>query len=266
MSIYFSTDIKAAIDIYTVRLIKMSNENKKGRKAKETDYNNIFAVRLRELIKATGKKQQEIADNIGVSRQALNKWVNGETVPDIFSAAKIADLFDVSTDYLMGRTDVLSMNEDIQTVCKVTGLDEYAVKELIHIKKIRLSSVTNYLICEENFKSIVCCMDSIKKQLEFIVEEYGTKALCYNMGYINTSDYYKKLENGEEADFFDEVTSKYKCDFIDWNLINGFENEIKERFSNILYSYEREWKNTFELVYGNIEKEREQNAHNNKEG
>ena len=40
----------------------MSNENKKGRKSKETDYNNIFAVRLRELINATEKKQQEIAD------------------------------------------------------------------------------------------------------------------------------------------------------------------------------------------------------------
>lgn len=117
----------------------MSNDNKKGRKAKETDYNNIFAFRLRELIKATGKKQQEIADNIGVSRQAINKWVNGETIPDIFSAAKIADLFNVSTDYLTGRTGTKSVNPEIQAACEVTGLSEDAVRNLIKAQKIKSS-------------------------------------------------------------------------------------------------------------------------------
>lgn len=114
----------------------MNNENKRGRKAKEIDHNNIFAVCLRNLLEETESKQQDVADNIGVSRQALNKWVNGETVPDIFSAAKLADYFNVSTDYMTGRTDIKSKNEDIQTVCKVTGLSEKAISELNYFKDI----------------------------------------------------------------------------------------------------------------------------------
>lgn len=146
----------------------MSNENKKGRKSKETDYNNIFAVRLRELINATEKKQQEIADNIGVSRQALNKWVNGETIPDIFSAAKIADLFNISTDYLTGRTGTKSVSPEIQAACEVTGLSEKTIKNIIklkqapaaekefarmaHIIDLLIDDLKNYMDCDDNAK------------------------------------------------------------------------------------------------------------------
>lgn len=114
----------------------MSNENKRGRKVKEIDRNNIFAVQLRSLIEETESKQQDIADNIGVSRQALNKWVNGETIPDIFSAAKIADYFSVSVDYLLGLSKIKSSDDDIKTLCRVTGLSEKAISELNYFKDI----------------------------------------------------------------------------------------------------------------------------------
>lgn len=154
----------------------MNNENKRGRKAKEIDHNNIFAVCLRNLLEETESKQQDVADNIGVSRQALNKWVNGETVPDIFSAAKLADYFNVSTDYMTGRTDIKSKNEDIQIACKVTGLSEKTIQMLsdrgiLAYKSIDCKNgnesafyeeVLNEILSSSEFYALVCNFAELK--------------------------------------------------------------------------------------------------------
>lgn len=52
-----------------------------------------------------GMTQQQVADKVGVSRQNVGFWIKGTTVPDIFTLSKIADAFNVSTDYLLGRTE-----------------------------------------------------------------------------------------------------------------------------------------------------------------
>lgn len=81
-------------------------DNNKGRKKKEISYNSPFAVRLRLLLAETNTTQPMIAEAIGVSRQAIGQWKDGNTLPDIVSLAKIADYFNVSSDYLLGRSDV----------------------------------------------------------------------------------------------------------------------------------------------------------------
>lgn len=108
----------------------MNPANKRGRKKKDPDYNNVFSVRLRELIKEKNVTQQEISEKITASRQALNKWVNGETIPDILAAAELADYFEVSLDYLTGRGTTKSSNEDITITRNVTGLTEEAINKL----------------------------------------------------------------------------------------------------------------------------------------
>lgn len=53
---------------------------------------------LRKLHKMS---QEEVADQIGVSRQALGKWEAGETTPDIHNCIALARLYDVSIDDLV---------------------------------------------------------------------------------------------------------------------------------------------------------------------
>ncbi len=48
--------------------------------------------------------QQQLADEIGVSQQSVNKYENQDVEPDIAVLIKIADYFCVSLDYLVGRT------------------------------------------------------------------------------------------------------------------------------------------------------------------
>ena len=60
----------------------------------ETIGGNIAALR-----KEKGAKQEELANYVGVSAQAVSKWENGG-VPDTFLLPKIADFFSVSIDSL----------------------------------------------------------------------------------------------------------------------------------------------------------------------
>jgi AbrB family looped-hinge helix DNA binding protein len=54
-------------------------------------------VQLRKMKKMT---QEEVAGKLGVSRQAIAKWENGETVPDLDKCRRLAELFEVSLDDL----------------------------------------------------------------------------------------------------------------------------------------------------------------------
>ena len=60
-------------------------------------------MRLKQIMTETGVTQQQVADGIGVSAQAMNHYIHGRREPDISTLIKLADYFDVSIDYLVGR-------------------------------------------------------------------------------------------------------------------------------------------------------------------
>lgn len=64
------------------------------------------------LRKANGMTLEEVADKINVSRQAVAKWENGDSVPDILNCVSLAELYDVSVDDLLhydGETEEASI-------------------------------------------------------------------------------------------------------------------------------------------------------------
>ncbi|MBA4538126.1 helix-turn-helix transcriptional regulator [Bacillus aquiflavi] len=65
--------------------------------------------KLRENKKISDKKftQAYVAEAIGVARQTYTAYENGTKEPSLETVEKIADFFDVSTDYLFGRTDIM---------------------------------------------------------------------------------------------------------------------------------------------------------------
>lgn len=60
----------------------------------------MFGENLLQMRKLRGMTQEEVAEKVGVSRQAVGKWEAGETVPDLDMARKLAEVFDVSLDDL----------------------------------------------------------------------------------------------------------------------------------------------------------------------
>ncbi len=59
------------------------------------------ADRIQSLRKAKGISQEELAEQTGVSRQAVSKWESGQSVPDIEKIIIMSDYFGVTTDYLL---------------------------------------------------------------------------------------------------------------------------------------------------------------------
>lgn len=103
-----------------------NGENKSGRPSKSGS--KAFTEIFRKLIgEAT---QQEAADKIGVTRQNVGRWLAGMNTPDIEALEKIADAYEVSTDYLLGRTTVKTPNVDLRAICEYTQLSETTVRHL----------------------------------------------------------------------------------------------------------------------------------------
>ncbi|WP_336634921.1 helix-turn-helix transcriptional regulator [Lysinibacillus fusiformis] len=65
----------------------------------------MLSIRLKALRTQQRKTQQELADLLGITRQGYAKYENNLGEPDNSTLAKLADYFEVSTDYLLGRTD-----------------------------------------------------------------------------------------------------------------------------------------------------------------
>ena len=64
-----------------------------------------ISKKLKELREEKGYLQKFIADKIGVRSNTLSGYENGTRSPDPEMILKLAELYDVSTDYLLGRTN-----------------------------------------------------------------------------------------------------------------------------------------------------------------
>lgn len=89
-------------------------------------YDNIFSVRLRELVNKTKTTQQQLAEETNCSRQAISQYLDGSNAPNVEKLSNIAQFFNVSTDYLLGLTDIQSPDVDVKAICKDVGLSEEA--------------------------------------------------------------------------------------------------------------------------------------------
>lgn len=56
-------------------------------------WNNLFKARKR-----SGLSQEEVAKKLGVSRQTVSKWENGETLPGILQSKKLSSLYHMARD------------------------------------------------------------------------------------------------------------------------------------------------------------------------
>ena len=64
-------------------------------------FNEMLIKRRREV----GQTQDDLADKLGVSRQSVSKWENGECMPDSEKLIKLSEVLDISLDELTGRTE-----------------------------------------------------------------------------------------------------------------------------------------------------------------
>lgn len=78
--------------------------------------------KLKIYRKQYGFTQEDIAEKLGVSRQAVAKWEKGESLPDIESCIKLADLYETTVDILlrdMGKEEHSKDGKHVFGICKL---------------------------------------------------------------------------------------------------------------------------------------------------
>ena len=85
----------------------------------------MFSVRLKEQREAYKLNQTELGEILGVTNQTVSNWENGNIAPSIEMVEKIANYFKVSVDYLLFRTDSLTI--------KVNNL---TLEQIAHVQSI----------------------------------------------------------------------------------------------------------------------------------
>lgn len=73
--------------------------------------NDIFSIRVKTLRLDSKLSQKSLGALIGLSMQAINDIENARSKTTLDRAALLADYFDVSIDYLVGRTDNPKVNK-----------------------------------------------------------------------------------------------------------------------------------------------------------
>ncbi len=79
-----------------------------------------IADRIQSLRKQKGMSQIELADAIGVSRQAVSKWESEQTIPDLDKIVAMSEIFGTTTDYLLKGIEPVE-NEGGQTSAATAG-------------------------------------------------------------------------------------------------------------------------------------------------
>ena len=92
----------------------------------------MLGLRISELRLALGWSQVDLAKRLGVTKQTVSNWENENIQPSIEMLVRLAKLFNVTTDYLLGLEEILRINVEglpVNVVAHLSQLiDDYRAK------------------------------------------------------------------------------------------------------------------------------------------
>lgn len=106
-----------------------------------------FALNIKKLREERNLSQKDIADHLGVTRQAVNSYECGRREPDYQTLIKLADFFRVTVDFLLGRSSCKGINnlEEYENSNKayISGDAPVLNAEIDHIEPELLKWITD---------------------------------------------------------------------------------------------------------------------------
>lgn len=110
----------------------------------------ILADKITDLRKKNGWSQEELANQLGVSRQAVSKWESASSIPDLDKIVKMSIIFGVSTDYLL--KDSLEERRDTEEILECNTA-ELGMDDEKGIRMISMETANVYLDLLRNISS-----------------------------------------------------------------------------------------------------------------
>lgn len=117
----------------------------RSKKELNEKYQSPFASRLRELMDTSKMTQDTLAQKIGKTRQTVSQYVNGDSEPGYSTLVKIAEIFNTTTDYLLGVTNAKSISTDERTIVDKTGIKESNLSKIFVAKEHGLNNMVEYI-------------------------------------------------------------------------------------------------------------------------
>ena len=191
------------------RIFPMSErEAKEKGEGKASIYNRHckFARRMLSLRTEAGLSQQKVADLLEVSKSTISLYETGYTVPDAKTLYKLCDIYHVSADYLLCRTDYRATGSQSMSIEKY-GFSERAAQNLKLVQMMELAVAKGK---EQPLKSsaldLLCSSDQIGILCDYI-NQYRTlmQQTAYHicdreMGAENVALTLKALPQRKEAE------------------------------------------------------------------
>ena len=106
----------------------------------------ILAEKIAEERKKNGWSQEELAEQLGVSRQAVSKWESAGSVPDLQKVIQLAELFGVSTDYLL--------KDEMEPEMRGTGYEGLSESEQT-LHRVTMEEANEFLKAKEKFAPLM---------------------------------------------------------------------------------------------------------------
>lgn len=168
------------------------------RKEQPDNFNKAFPVAMRKLMEQKAITQNELAEYLGKTRQSVSYYCDGSSSPDWETVAKIADYFNVSTDYLLGRTKDPSL---LPSVIDDLGL---SLKAVDTIERLGMWDTPNYQITFRNASGrAVDVLNCLLESSDFD-EVMGYLLLCLDSFMVTTQT--RRLD-GDDYEAEEEMRS-----------------------------------------------------------
>ncbi|MDE5856130.1 MAG: helix-turn-helix domain-containing protein [Anaeroplasmataceae bacterium] len=130
-----------------------------------------FGTRFQGLRKKYNMTQEEVAQKVGVSSQAVSKWENDLSAPDISILPALADMFHISLDELLGRevikTEILPANQrknidEMMFKINVDSSEGDRVRVKLPVSIIKICLESGVAMPSINGKDILSQIDFVK--------------------------------------------------------------------------------------------------------
>ncbi len=134
---------------------------------------NVLGKKVKWLRERENIQQNEFAKKIGVSNVVLSRYESGERKPDYDTLQKIADFFDVSTDYLLGRSENPNSKHSIEVSGHEINLSPEELQLFNELKKHPVMFHDLASDPEKKVKELIKLYKMKKMLLEDDEEQYG---------------------------------------------------------------------------------------------
>lgn len=142
--------------------------------------------RIAELRKKRNISQAQIADALGISRQAVSKWENDQSAPDMLNLIRLADLLDTDTEYLATGNHSKAKADPavVHVIQKVDNVVEKVVEKPVPVEKIvEVERVVEKIVEIPRIKKIVR-IKYLRNPLEFIAVGLAGFVLGILIGFL----------------------------------------------------------------------------------